>query len=263
MAMTEKMIARQDGVIGWMTFNNPERHNAMSMDMWAAMLEIVASFEADPQVRVIVLTGAGEKSFVSGADISQFDKNRSNKEQVAAYDDLVERASNALVEARKPTIAMIRGYCLGGGLNIAMRCDLRVAAEGSRFGIPAAKLGLGYGYAGAKFLVDLVGPAAAKDIFFTARQLEAPEALRIGLINHLVPVAELENFTRSYADTIANNAPLTVKTAKLAVDAATRDPDARDLAAVQACVDRCYASEDYKEGRRAFAEKRRPSFRGA
>lgn len=263
MTMTDKMIARREGVIGWMIFNNPARHNAMSVDMWSAVSEIMAGFEADPDVRVIVLTGAGEKAFVSGADISQFDTMRSNKDEVARYDAIAQRANEALSGASKPTIAMVRGYCIGGGLGVALRCDLRIAAEGSRFGIPAAKLGLGYGYAGAKMLTDLVGPSVAKDIFFTARQIETSEALRIGLINHVVAADQLESFTRSYAETIAANAPLTVRTAKMAVDAAMQDPGERDLAAIQASVDACFASEDYKEGRRAFAEKRRPQFRGA
>ncbi len=263
MAMTDKMIARRDGVIGWMTFNNPARHNAMSMDMWEAVSEIIGQFEADPEVRVIVLHGAGEKAFVSGADISQFDTMRSNKEEVARYDAVADLANNALTNTTKPTIAMIRGYCIGGGLGVALRCDLRIAAEGSRFAIPAAKLGLGYGYPGVKLLTDLVGPSVAKDIFFTARQYETTEALRIGLINHVVPTAELETFTRAYAENIARNAPLTVKTAKMAVNAATEDESTRDLAAVEAAVAVCFASADYKEGRAAFMEKRKPNFRGA
>lgn len=262
MALTEKMIARRDGVIGWMTFNNPARHNAMSIDMWEGVSEIMAQFEADPDVRVIVLSGAGDKAFVSGADISQFDTLRSNKDEVARYDGIAQRANDALSAATKPTIAMIKGYCIGGGLGVALRCDLRIAAEGSRFGIPAAKLGLGYGYSGAKLLTDVVGPAVAKDIFFTARQYDTAEALRVGLINQVVPLAELESFTRNYADTIARNAPLTVKTAKMAVNAATEDESARNLAAIDASVDACYASADYKEGRSAFMEKRKPNFRG-
>jgi enoyl-CoA hydratase len=256
------MIMRKDGVIGWMIFNNPERHNAMSSDMWSAVADIMTAYEADPDVRVIVLAGAGDKAFVSGADISQFEKMRSTPEQIAQYDAVAERASSALSGTTKPVIAMIKGYCIGGGVGVALRCDLRIAAEGSRFGIPAAKLGLGYGYSGVKMLVDLVGPSVAKDIFFTARQYEAEEALRIGLINHVVPLAELESFTRNYAEMISRNAPLTVKTAKLAVNTAVEDESKRDLAAVQAAVDRCFASEDYKEGRKAFAEKRKPAFRG-
>jgi len=261
---TDRMIAQKDGVIGWMTFNNPARHNAMSIDMWAGVSEIMASFEADPDVRVIVLKGAGEKSFVSGADISQFEKMRATKDDIAHYDSVAHAANMALTNATKPTIAMIRGYCIGGGLGVALRCDLRIVADDSQFGIPAAKLGLGYGYPGAKLLTDIVGPAIAKDIFFTARRMDSTEALRIGLVNHVVPVDKLESFTRDYAAMISQNAPLTVRTAKLAVNAATHDsPDPAELAAVQVAVDACYASEDYKEGRLAFAEKRKPVFRGA
>jgi len=261
--MTDRMIARKDGVVGWMTFNNPERHNAMSTDMWEAVSTIMADFEADPAVRVIVLTGAGEKAFVSGADISQFDKVRSNVEEAARYDAMSARANDAIAQASKPTIAMVRGYCIGGGLGVALRCDLRIAAEGSQFGIPAAKLGLGYAYPGIELLTGIVGPAVAKDIFFTARRLPADEALRVGLISHLVAPAELESFTRKHAETIAGNAPLTVRAAKMAIDLAARGrPDAGRLAAVETAVAACFASEDYKEGRRAFAEKRPPAFKG-
>jgi enoyl-CoA hydratase len=263
MTGTERMIARKDGPIGWMIFNNPERRNAVSLDMWEAIPGIMKDFTDDPAVRVIVLAGAGDKAFISGADISQFEKQRSSAESVAHYDKVSADASAMIHASPKPTIAMIRGFCLGGGLNTAMRCDLRIAAEDARFSIPAAKLGLGYGYPGAKILVDLVGPAYAKEIFFTARQFDAQEAWRMGLVNKVVPVAELESTVRSYTDAIGANAPLTIRTAKLAVDATTKDPDKRDLAGVQKSVDTCFASDDYKEGRRAFMEKRKPAFKGA
>jgi enoyl-CoA hydratase/carnithine racemase len=262
MTMTERMIAKKDGTIGWMIFNNPERRNAVSLDMWEAIPGIMDDFIKDSAVRVIVLAGAGDKAFISGADISQFEKNRSSAESVAHYDETAAKGSNAIHHSPKPTIAMIRGYCLGGGLNTAMRCDLRIAAEDARFAIPAARLGLGYGYPGSRMLVDLVGPAYAKEIFFTARQFDAQEAWRMGLVNKVVAVADLESTVRSYAETIGANAPLTVATSKMAVDAAVRDPEDRDLKAVQASVDKCFASEDYKEGRRAFMEKRKPVFRG-
>ncbi len=262
MAITEKMLARKDGPIGWMTFNNPEQRNAMSAEMWDAVIEIVADFDADPDIRVLVLAGAGGKAFVSGIDISQLDQIRANAEQVGHHNGVAERAGVALSAVVKPTIAMIQGYCIGGGVGIALRCDLRIAAEGSKFGIPAAKLGVGYGYPGAKMLTDAIGPARAKDLFFTARQLDASEALHIGLVNHVVPAADLESFTRNYAATIAGNAPLTVKTAKLAVNAAIADAGRRDLGTIESSVDACFASEDYKEGRRAFTEKRPARFSG-
>jgi enoyl-CoA hydratase/carnithine racemase len=256
------MIVRKEGAIGWMIFNNPERRNALSLDMWAAIPEILDDFSADAAIRIVVLAGAGDKAFISGADISQFENQRSNKEEVANYDRIASRAGQALSGCDKPTVAMIRGYCLGGGLGVALRCDLRIAAEDAKFAIPAAKLGLGYQYAGTKMLVDIVGPSYAKEIFYTARQFDAQEAWRMGLVNRVVPVDELEAYVRTYAETMGRNAPLTMKTAKMAVEAAIQDPDKRDLAAVQAMVDRCFASEDYKEGRRAFMEKRKPNFQG-
>ncbi len=259
---TERMIAEKDGGIGWMTFNNPGRHNAVSLDMWLAVPEILADFEADDDIRVIVLRGAGERAFISGADISEFEEKRGTKEAVASYNAAGERAHVALTGTSKPTIAMIRGYCIGGGLAVALDCDLRIASENSRFAVPAAKLGLGYGYTGIKRLCDVVGPAFAKEIFYTARQFSAQEAIQMGLINRSLPVAALEAYVRDYAGTIAGNAPLTIAAVKRAVAEVLADPDKRDLAGCQAMVDACFASEDYIEGRTAFMEKRRPAFRG-
>lgn len=259
---TDKMIARKDGAIGWMIFNNPARRNAVSLEMWEAIPQILAAYEEDPAVRVIVVTGAGEKAFVSGADISQFEKERSTPEQVKHYEDISSRAAAMLTGTVKPTIAMIRGFCIGGGLGTALNCDLRIAAEDARFGVPAARLGLGYGYTGVEKLVRLVGPAYAKEIFYTARQFDAAEALQMGLVNRVVPVAELEEYVRGYAATIAGNAPLTIRAVKKTVGEALKDPGKRDEAAVKAAVDACFTSDDYKEGRRAFMEKRRPAFQG-
>lgn len=260
--MTDKMIARKEDGIGWMTFNQPEKLNAVSFEMWQAMEAILLDFERDPEVRTIVLSGAGGKAFVSGADISQFEAKRGTADAIKVYNDQTDRANAALQRSAKPTIAMIRGYCIGGGLGVALGCDLRICSENSTFAVPAAKLGLGYAYPGIKRLADVVGPSFAKEIFFTARQFTAEEARTMGLVNRVVPVEELEPYVRRYAATIAGNAPLTVKAAKMAVEATTKDPDRRDLAAVQAAVDTCFASEDYKEGRTAFMEKRRPAFRG-
>lgn len=259
---TDKMIARKEGGIGWMIFNNPARHNAVGLEMWEAMPVILADYEADPSIRVIVLAGAGEKAFISGADISQFEDQRASMAAVKHYDEVAGRANEALVGATKPTIAMIRGYCIGGGLGVALDCDLRIASDDSRFAVPAARLGLGYAYPGVKRLVDVVGPSFAKEIFYTARQFSAAEAQAMGLVNRAVPRDELESYVRSYAETIAGNAPLTVAAVKKAVNEVVKDPQRRDLDAVQAAVDACFASEDYKEGRRAFMEKRRPAFKG-
>jgi enoyl-CoA hydratase/carnithine racemase len=259
---TTKMIARKEDGIGWMIFNQPEKLNAVSYDMWLAVPKIIADFEADPSVRVIVLAGAGEKAFVSGADISEFEQKRGTADAIKVYNEAGDRANAALINATKPTLAMIRGYCIGGGLGIALTVDLRICGDTSTFAVPAAKLGLGYAYGGIKRLADVVGPSFAKEIFFTARQFTAEEARVMGLVNRIVPVAELEAYVRKYAATIAGNAPLTVKAAKMAINAAVKDPDKRDLGTVQAAVDACFASEDYKEGRTAFMEKRRPAFQG-
>jgi enoyl-CoA hydratase len=260
--MTSKMLAEKDGAIGRIIFNNPARHNAVSLEMWQAVAQIMADFEADDAIRVIVLTGAGGKAFVSGADISEFKEKRANEEAAAAYSKISESARLKLQETLKPTIAMIRGYCIGGGLATAISCDIRIAAEGSRFGIPAAKLGLGYAYDGIKKLIDLVGPAYAREIFYTARQFSAEEALGMGLINRLVPESELESYVQNYCDLIAANAPLTIRAAKQIVREALKDESKRDMALCQRVVDECFASEDYTEGRTAFMEKRRPVFKG-
>ena len=262
MSPSERMIAEKDGAIGWMIFNNPERRNALSLDMWQAMPVILDQFERDAEVRVVVLKGAGDKAFVSGADISQFEKNRSSAESIAQYDKIAESAMGKLQQLRKPTIAMIHGFCIGGGLGVALQCDLRIAAENARFGIPAARLGLGYRWGGVKKLVDLVGPAFAKEIFFTARQFSAAEALGMGLVNRTLPLAELEGYVRSYCAMIAENAPLTIEAVKGVVDELARPGAQIDRAHCEALVARCFDSQDYVEGRRAFMEKRKPVFAG-
>src|SRR5690242_18311750 len=212
--LTSKMIAEKDGAVGRIVFNNPARHNAVSLEMWQAMATIMRDFDNDDQVRVIVVSGAGGKAFVSGADISEFKEKRNSEEAAAEYAKISEAGRKALAETLKPTIAMIRGYCIGGGLATALACDLRIAAEGSKFGIPAAKLGLGYAYDGIRKLIDIVGPAYAREIFYTARQFTTEEALRMGLVNRVLPDAELEGYVKGYCDTIAANAPLTVRPAK-------------------------------------------------
>ena len=219
-------------------------------------------FARDDDVRVVVLTGAGGKAFVSGADISRFESERASLETQKVYNQTVERANASIYEFPKPTIAMIRGYCIGGGLGLAVCCDLRICSDNSRFAVPAAKLGLGYAYSGVRRLTDVVGPAFAKEIFFTARQFDAEEARMMGLVNRVVPEAELEDYVKSYAETIATNAPLTVKAAKYIVGEAMKDESKRDLARCRELVEQCFASNDYIEGRRAFMEKRKPAFTG-
>jgi enoyl-CoA hydratase/carnithine racemase len=258
--VTERLIARRDGAIGWLVFNNPERRNAVSLDMWEAIPRVLDDFGADSAIRVVVLTGAGDKAFVSGADISQFEKERSSAESVKRYDEIGERAQARLASYEKPLLAMIRGYCLGGGVGIASACDLRIAADDARFGIPAAKMGLGYRATSMKKLVDIVGKPAALEIMITARQFSADEALRMGLVHKVVPVTELETTTRAYCDMIAANAPLTIRTAKRVIGEVLKSD--YDAAACDRWVKECFESEDYREGRRAFMEKRKPVFKG-
>jgi len=259
---TEKLIARKENGIGWVIFNNPEKRNAMSPDMVDAMRAALEDYATDSAVRVVILKGAGDKAFVSGADISKFGETRSTPQLVREAEARSEAANRALRECPKPTIAMIRGYCLGGGLGVAIACDLRVAAEGSRFGVPAAKLGVGYRYSGLKHLADIVGPAFTAEIFYTGRQFSADEALQMGLVNRVLPAVELEPYIMDYAKTMANNAPLTLAAVKRCLIEMRKDPGERDLELCQSMVEACFASADFIEGRTAFMAKRKPAFQG-
>ena len=259
---TRKIIASIEDGIGWLAINQPERRNAVSLEMWQGIGDATAEFERRPDVRAVVVQGAGGKAFAAGADISEFEQHRADAEQKKAYGEIAQRGHNGLANLSKPLIGMIRGHCIGGGLALALTCDVRFATQLSQFGIPAAKLGLGYEYAGLAALARLVGPAVAKDMLFSARFLSADEALRVGLINYLVEDEQLEAQVSAYAARIAGNAPLTVHAAKAAMRVFERysiDP-AGD--AIDALVDRCFDSEDYQEGRRAFMEKRAPVFQG-
>ena len=258
---TDKIIAEKEHHIGWLIFNNPERRNAISLEMWQAIPVVLNDFESDPNIRVIVLKGAGGKAFVAGADISEFEKQRSTWEDVEHYDKQTQNAWKSLSTVSKPTIAMVRGFCVGGGVAIAISCDLRIASEDSQFAIPAAKLGLGYKYAGLKTLTDLVGPSFAKEVLFTARLFSSSEALTMGLVNRVTYNDELEKYTRDYCQTIARNAPLTVKAVKQIVREVVK-PEGPDQELCARVVKGWFESEDYIEGRRAFMEKRRPVFQG-
>ena len=262
MTNSDKMLSRRDGHVGYVIFNNPERHNAVSLEMWTATSEILEGFAKDPDVRVVVLTGAGGKAFVSGADVSKFESERASMDATKVYNAAVERANSGIYEFPKPTIAMIQGYCIGGGVGLAVCCDLRICSDNSRFAIPAAKLGVGYRYGGLKRLSDLVGPAFAKEMFFTARQFDAEEARAMGLVNRVVPEADLESYVKNYADTIAGNAPLTVNSVKYIVGEVVKEESKRDLARAAELVKKCFDSKDYVEGRKAFLEKRKPVFTG-
>ena len=260
---TDKMLSRKEGGVGYLIFNNPERRNAVSLEMWEAASGYLEDFRNDKAIRVVVVTGAGGKAFISGADISKFEKERSTQEGVDRYNAAVDQANNAFYNFPKPTIAMVRGYCIGGGVGLALCCDMRICTEDSKFAVPAAKLGLGYRYDGLKKLVDLVGPSFAKEIFFTARQFTAAEAQMMGLVNRVVPDGELETYVKNYAEMIAGNAPLTVDSVKFIVAQAVLDESKRDLKKCDEMVQACFASKDYTEGRKAFMEKRKPQFTGS
>lgn len=261
-SLTEKLVARKAGAIGWVILNNPARHNAMSFEMWQSLPLVLGAYAEDPEIRVIVLKGAGEKAFSAGADISQFKEKRTGAEAVREYNAASDHAGRVLRECPKPTIAMVRGYCIGGGTAMAVGCDIRIASDDSRFGVPAAKLGLGYRFEGIRRLASLVGPSFAAEIFFTGRQFSAQEALEMGLLNRVVPVAELEKYTLDYASVVANNAPLTIAAVKRSLIEFLKDPADRDMAHCQQMVDACYESDDYREGQAAFMEKRKPQFKG-
>jgi len=259
---TDKIIAKKDGAIGWVIFNNPEKRNAMSLEMYEATAAAMEGYAKDPEVRVVILRGEGEKAFISGADISQFKDRRSNPEQVQAAEAISQRCNRAIRDCPKPVIAMIRGYCMGGGLGIAVVCDLRIASDDSRFGVPAAKLGVGYRFSGIRRLSELVGPSFTAEIFYSGRPFNTQEALQMGLVNRVLPAAELEKYVMDTAATLAANAPLTLAAVKRSLIELRKDPAERDLALCQKMVEDCFASEDYKEGQKAFMEKRKPVFKG-
>jgi enoyl-CoA hydratase len=260
--ITERLAVRKEGALGWMVFNNPARRNAVSIDMWEAIPRVIERFESDDEVRVIVLAGAGDKAFVSGADISQFETQRSGPEAVQRYEEIAETAQARLHGCDKPVVAMIRGYCLGAGINIATACDLRIAADDARFGIPAAKVGLGYRASATKNLVDTVGAPNAREMLISARQFSAAEALHMGLVHRVVAATELEKEAREYCEAISANAPLTMRTAKRMIREILKPPLEFDAAVCKAWVRECFDSQDYAEGRKAFMEKRKPAFTG-
>lgn len=259
---TRRVLVAKDGPLGWLRIDNPARLNAMSFSMWGELRAGVETLQADGDVRVIIVAGNDGRAFCAGGDISEFDSLRSGADSKNSYDLAGTAAMNALREVDKPTIALIQGYCLGGGLGLALQCDLRFATETAKLGIPAAKRGIAYDFKGVKQLVDLIGPANAKDVLYTARQIEGRAACAMGLVNEAMPEQDIETFVRAVATKIAQNAPLSVRASKIMVDMATLDPADRDLERCAAAEATCLESEDYKEATRAFMEKRRANFTG-
>ena len=257
-----KILQAVDDGVGIITFNNAEKRNAMSLEMWEGLGHALTELRDDPAVRVVVLVGAGDKAFVSGADISQFEKTRHNAQASEEYSRRSEAQRALLANYPKPTIACIRGFCLGGGMQVAMLADMRFAAENSKFGIPAARLGIAYGFDGLRHLVSLVGPSWARLIMYTGMRINAAEALRIGLVDSVLPDDELWNATMEIARTISGNAPLAIQAAKITIREVLKDESKRDMEAIKAIGMACMDSEDFKEGRTAFMEKRKPKFKG-
>ena len=248
--------------VGHVVINNPERHNAISLEMYQAAAEQVAQMATDAETRLLVIQGAGGKAFASGADISKFERERSSSEQVQIYNLATAKFYDAVFNFPKPTLAKINGYCIGGGVGLAVACDVRICEDRSRFAVPASKLGVGYGFTGVKRLAELVGGSMVKEIFYTARQFTATEAYEMGLVNRVMPPQTLSAYVDDYAKRITENAPLTMASIKAITQELQKPEGERDLDAINAQVKTCFDSEDYIEGRRAFMEKRKPAFQG-
>jgi len=259
---TDMLLIDVNAAIATLTFNNPSKRNALSAEMRLALPAALAALKADEQVRVVVITGAGDKAFVSGADITEFAEHRTSPQGRAEFDATMAAISRAWADLDKPVIAMIRGFCIGGGLLTALHADIRIAADDSQFGIPAARLGLGYSFGGVTALINLVGPARTSEILFSARRFSAAEALQMGLVNRIAPGPLLRQEVMDLAADIAGNAPLTVAAAKVAINEAGKSAERRDLTRVETMVEACFSSQDYLEGQRAFAQKRPPRFTG-
>jgi enoyl-CoA hydratase len=260
--VSDDIVVQQDGPIATVILNRPRMRNAINLAMWAEIARLTEGFVRDDSVRAVVYRGAGTEAFASGADITEFPESRKDVETAQRYNATTAAAYAAVRECAKPTIALIHGFCMGGAMGLAMACDLRFAAEGSKFGIPAARLSIVYPPEAIGQLVDLVGPAYAKDILFSARTVSDREALAIGLIQRLVPPAELERTTYDYLALVADNAPLSVRGSKVAIEAYRAGLSEENRARLRTLSQQAVASEDYREGTRAFLEKRRPTFRG-
>jgi enoyl-CoA hydratase/carnithine racemase len=257
-----KLIVEKRGAVGWIVFDHPARKNAISGAMWRGIPEAMARFDADAEVRCVAFRGAGSEAFAAGADISEFEKNRAATSSVSVYDGLLDKVLHAIQDSRKPSVAMIHGFCLGGGLEVALACDLRYCGESAQFGIPAAKLGLAYNVEGHKRLIETVGHSRAREIMFLGRRYPAVEAASMGLVHRVVPDARLEAFLEETLKTLAENAPLAIANSKTITEEFVKSSGAPDAALMQAAMERCAESADYEEGRKAFMEKRKPQFKG-
>ena len=250
------------GAAGWIVFDQPARRNAINDAMWRGIAPAMARFDADPEVRCVAFRGTGTEAFSAGADISEFEGRRASEESVGQYDDLLDQVLHAIQGSRKPSVAMIHGYCFGGGVEIALACDLRYCGASAQFAIPAAKLGLAYNVEGHKRLLETVGHARAREIMFLGRRYSAEEALAMGLVHRIIPDAELESFVGDVLQTLSENAPLSIANSKTILEEFVKSAGLPDAARMRAAIERCARSEDYREGRRAFMEKRKPRFQG-
>jgi enoyl-CoA hydratase/carnithine racemase len=259
---SDKILLQKEGAVARVILNNPARHNAITMEMWQAAETILDDLAQDPAIRVVVVSGAGGKAFSAGADISEFERRHADQTAINTNSRANDRVCEKLAGLDKPTIAQIEGFCMGGAMVFALCCDLRICSEDSRFGIPPARLGNGYSHTSIARVMNTVGLSNTKEILFTGRQFTAPEAFAMGLVNRVVPREQLATYVGNYTDTIAHNAPLTVKAIKLMTVELVKEPEERDIALCEKLFADCYASEDYQEGRRAFMEKRKPVFQG-
>jgi len=257
-----KLVVEKQGGVGWIVFDQPARRNAVNGQMWRGIAPAMARFDADPEVRCVAFRGAGTEAFSAGADISEFEGKRANEESVGQYDDLLDQVLHSIQDSRKPSVALIYGYCLGGGVEIALACDLRYCAASAQFGIPAARLGLAYNVEGHKRLLETVGHARAREIMFLGRRYGAEEALAMGLVHRVLPSEGLEGFVQEVLQTLCENAPLSIANSKTIIEEYVKSSGAPDAARMRAAIERCARSDDYREGRRAFMEKRKPQFKG-